>query len=169
MVADEDKTLPSRVHALVLVSRLHKPAMRALSYARAARPSALEAVTVDVEPDVTATLLDDWVRHGITVPLKVLAAPFREVTRPILDHVRPVRRASPRDVVSVYIPEYVVGHWWEQLLHNQSALRLKARLPFMPGVMVTNVPYQLASSAGLTDADDHADDDLPDDDRKSHV
>ena len=55
-----------------------------------------------------------------------------------------VRRKSPRDVVTVFIPEYVVGHWWEHLLHNQSALRLKGRLLFQPGVMVTSVPWQLA-------------------------
>ena len=61
--------------------------------------------------------------------------------------MRGVRRQSPRDVVNVYIPEYVVGHWWENLLHNQSALRLKGRLLFTPGVMVTNVPWQLRSSA----------------------
>ena len=57
-----------------------------------------------------------------------------------------VRGESPRDVVTVFVPEYVVGHWWEQLLHNQSALRLKARLLFEPGVMVTSVPWQLRSS-----------------------
>jgi hypothetical protein len=68
------------------------------------------------------------------------------VTRPILDYVRRIRLDSPRDVVTVFIPEYVVGHWWEQLLHNQSALRLKGRLLFQPGVMVTSVPYQLLSS-----------------------
>jgi hypothetical protein len=49
-------------------------------------------------------------------------------------------------VVTVFIPEYVLGHWWEQVLHNQSALRLKGRLLFMPGVMVTSVPWQLSSS-----------------------
>jgi hypothetical protein len=57
-----------------------------------------------------------------------------------------VRRDNPRDVVTVFIPEYVVGRWWEQILHNQSALRLKGRLLFQPGVMVTSVPWQLASS-----------------------
>ena len=57
-----------------------------------------------------------------------------------------LRRESPRDAVTVYIPEYVVGHWWEQILHNQSALRLKGRLLFTPGVMVTSVPFHLASS-----------------------
>jgi amino acid transporter len=142
----EDQTLPSRVHAMVLVSKLHKPTLRALAYARASRPSTLEAVTVDFDPETTRALVDDWAARGIDVPLKVLASPFREVTRPIIDYVRSVRRKSPRDIVTVFIPEYVVGHWWEQLLHNQSALRLKGRLLVMPGVMVTSVPYQLRSS-----------------------
>ena len=57
-------------------------------------------------------------------------------------------RGNPRDVVVVYIPEYVVGHWWEQVLHNQSALRLKGRLLFTPGVMVASVPWQLALGRG---------------------
>jgi amino acid transporter len=146
VVGEQDQALPSRVHAIVLVSKLHKPTMRALAYARASRPNVLEAVTVDVDPDVTHSLMEEWDRRGIAVPLKVLASPYREVTRPIVDYVRSVRRASPRDVVTVFIPEYVVGHWWEQLLHNQSALRLKGRLLFTPGIMVTSVPYQLASS-----------------------
>ncbi len=53
----------------------------------------------------------------------------------------------------MYLPEYVVGHWWEHLLHNQSALRLKARLLFQPGVMVTNVPWQLRSSVPASHPD----------------
>jgi amino acid transporter len=146
VIESEDQTLPSRVHAIVLVSKLHKPTLRALAYARASRPSTLEAVTVDFDRDTTRALVDDWAARGIDTPLKVLASPYREVTRPIVDYVRSVRRKSPRDIVTVFIPEYVVGHWWEQLLHNQSALRLKGRLLFMPGVMVTSVPYQLLSS-----------------------
>jgi hypothetical protein len=76
----------------------------------------------------------------------VLDSPYREVTRPVVDYVRAKRRDSPRDIVDVYVPEYVVGHWWEALLHNQSALRLKTRLRFTPGVVVVSVPYQLKSS-----------------------
>jgi hypothetical protein len=64
----------------------------------------------------------------------------------VLDYVKRISKESPRTVVTVFIPEYVVGRWWEQLLHNQSALRLKTRLLFMPGVMVTSVPWQLDSS-----------------------
>jgi hypothetical protein len=146
LVEDEDRTLPSRVRAIVLVSKLHKPTLRALAFAKAARPSTLEALTVDVDPDETARLVKLWEESELDIPLKVVASPYREVTTPIIDYVRNLRSESPRDVVTVYIPEYVVGHWWEQTLHNQSALRLKGRLLFTPGVMVTSVPYHLASS-----------------------
>jgi hypothetical protein len=56
----------------------------------------------------------------------------------------------------VFVPQYVVGHWWENVLHNQSALRLRARLQFQPGVMITTVPWQLESSVGR-DEQDHGD------------
>jgi hypothetical protein len=97
-----------------------------------------------------------WEDSNISVPLKVIASPYREITRPILDYVRRVSRESPRTVVTVFIPEYVVGHWWEQILHNQSALRLKGRLLFMPGVMVTSVPWQLSSSERVNTLEAHA-------------
>ncbi|MGV0627301.1 APC family permease [Mycolicibacter minnesotensis] len=145
--AQEDQAmLPSRNHALVLVSKLHLPTRRALAYARATRPDSLEAITVSVDDTETRALVREWEDSDITVPLKVIASPYREVTRPVLDYVKRISKESPRTVVTVYIPEYVVGHWWEQLLHNQSALRLKTRLLFMPQVMVTSVPWQLNSS-----------------------
>jgi amino acid transporter len=143
---DADDILPSRVHAVVLVSKVHKATLRAVNYARATRPSTLTAVTVDVDPDATRRLKEEWERRGVPVPLKILDSPYREVTRQIIKYIKEINRSSPRDVVSVFIPEYVVGRWWEQLLHNQTALRLKGRLLFMRGVMVTSVPYQLASS-----------------------
>jgi hypothetical protein len=139
-------TLPSRNHAIVLVSKLHLPTRRALAYARATRPDVLEAVTVNVDETDTRELVAQWEQEDFSVPLKVVESPYREITKPVLDYVKRVRTANPRDVVTVYIPEYVVGRWWEQILHNQSALRLKGRLLFQPGVMVTSVPWQLASS-----------------------
>jgi amino acid transporter len=148
------RALPSRVHAIVLVSKLHKPTLRALAFARASRPSFIEALTVRVDPDESDRLAAEWEARGIPVPLRVLDSPYREVTRPVLEYVRRIRRESPRDLVVVFIPEYVVGHWWEQILHNQSALRLKTRLHYTPGVMVTSVPWQLASSEGLGDRED---------------
>jgi hypothetical protein len=145
-VEQDDQVLPTRVHATVAVSKLHKPTMRALAYAKASRPNTLEAVFVDTEPAVTARLLEEWDARNIDVPLKVLYSPYREIVKPIVDYARSIRKANPRGVVAVYIPEYVVGRRWEQILHNQTALRLKSRLLFTPGVMVISVPYQLRSS-----------------------
>jgi len=145
-VDDRGMMLPSRNHVVVLVSKLHKPTMRALAYARATRPDTLTALTVNVDDEETRALLAEWERQDLPVKLTVLESPFREVTTPIVDYVRNLRAKRPNDVVSVFIPEYVVGHWWEHVLHNQSALRLKTRLLFQPGVMVTSVPWQLASS-----------------------
>ena len=147
--SDDEQLLPSRVHAIVLVSKIHKPTLRALAYARATRPSLLEAITVNVDPDETKSLQEEWDRRDIPVPLKALDSPFREIAGPVVEYVKSVRRGSPRDVVMVYIPEYVVGRWYEHLLHNQSALRLKGRLFFTPGVMVASVPWQLRSSEGV--------------------
>jgi amino acid transporter len=142
-------TLPSRNHAVVLVSRLHLPTMRALAYARATRPSTLTAVTINLDEGDVQRLVEAWQAHDIPVKLVVLDSPYREITRPVLRYIRDLHRSSPRDVVTVFIPEYVVGRWWEQILHNQSALRLKARLLFEPGVMVTSVPWQLQSTGAI--------------------
>ncbi|MCT7659555.1 APC family permease [Mycobacterium deserti] len=145
----DDIVLPSRNFAVVLVSKLHLPTLRALAYARATRPDTLEAITVSVDDAETRELVHKWEDSDISVPLKVIASPYREITRPVLDYVKRVTKESPRTVVTVFIPEYVVGHWWEQVLHNQSALRLKGRLLFEPNVMVTSVPWQLSSSERL--------------------
>ena len=145
--------LPARNHVVVLVSKLHKPTLRALAYAKATRPDTLTALTVNVDDAETRGLLADWERLNLPVQLTVLESPFREVTNPVIEYIRNLRRERPGDVVSVFIPEYVVGHWWEHLLHNQSALRLKGRLLFQPGVMVTSVPWQLASSQARADAE----------------
>jgi hypothetical protein len=141
-----EPTLPARNHGLILVSRLHLPTLRAISYARATRPSTLTAVTINLDEADVDELVEQWKLHDVPVQLVILDSPYREIISPLLRYVRELRRESPRDVVTVFIPEYVVGRWWEQLLHNQSALRLKARLLFEQGVMVTSVPWQLHSS-----------------------
>ncbi len=149
LVPDTDaRTLPSKVHAVVLVSKVHKPTLRALAFARATRPDELTALTVNVDDAETRALQAAWERFDVPVPLTVLESPYREITRPVIDFVKNIRRTSPRELVVVFVPQYVVGHWWENLLHNQSALRLRARLQFQPGVMITTVPWQLESSVG---------------------
>jgi amino acid transporter len=153
LVPDTDsRLLPSKVHAVVLVSKVHKPTLRALAFARATRPDHLTALTVNVDDAETRALQQQWERYDIPVPLTVVESPYREVTRPVVDFVKSIRRDSPRELVVVFVPQYVVGHWWENLLHNQSALRLRARLQFQPGVMITSVPWQLESSIGREDA-----------------
>ena len=143
------RMLPSKVHAIVLVSKVHKPTLRALAFARATRPDTLTALTVNV---------DDAETRGAAGRLGALrhagAADRRRVAVPG-DHPagasttsRTSGGSSPRELVVVFVPQYVVGHWWENVLHNQSALRLRARLQFQPGVMITTVPWQLESSLG---------------------
>lgn len=147
------RQLPSRVHAIVLVSTLHQPALRALAYARATRPSTLTALTVRVDADQTAALNQAWIAADLPVPLTTVDSPYREITEPIIGHIVRIRRESPRDLIAVFVPEYVVGHWWEELLHNQSALRLKVRLRLLGSVMITSVPYLLESASADAEAE----------------
>jgi hypothetical protein len=145
-------TLPSSNISIVLVSKLHRPTLRALAYAKATRPSRLEAITVDVDEAETLRLKEEWERRKMPMPLIVVSSPYREITRPVIEYVKRLRRESPHDIVTVYVPEYVLGHWWEQVLHNQSALRLKTRLLYQRGVVVASVPYQLRSATKALDA-----------------
>ncbi|MFB7371673.1 APC family permease [Streptomyces sp. NPDC056222] len=136
-------------HVMVLVASVNAPSLRALSYAKTLRPASLTAVTVAEDPAEVEVLRATWEAHGIDVPLRVLSSPYRSIVQPVLRHIREAPERTGDSVVSVVIPEYVVGHWWEQPLHNQSALRLKTRLLFMKNVVVIDVPYRLASAREL--------------------
>jgi hypothetical protein len=138
------RLLPSRVHAFVLVSHIDEPALRAVAYARATRPSTLTALTVCLDPEESWTIQREWAEADLPVGLTMLDSPYRDITTPIVDHILRLRSDNPHDLVVVFIPEYVVDRWWEGLLHNQSALRLKLRLLTVSGVVVTSVPYRSA-------------------------
>jgi hypothetical protein len=138
--------MPSRVLAVVLVAQLHRPTLRALAYARATRPDTLTALAVSFTSGDVRGLQQDWNERAIPVSLTIIDSPYRDLTQSVLEYVSDLHDQYPRDLIVVYVPEYVVGRWWEHLLHNQSALRLKARLLFLRGVMVTNVPWQLEST-----------------------
>jgi amino acid transporter len=137
--------LPSQVHALVLVSNLLAPTLRALAFAQATAPASIRAVKVAAE-GADDPLPAEWERRGVPVPLVMIESPYRETVRPVQLYVRQLRRDYPGDVISIIIPEYVVGHWWHNLLHNQTALRLKARLLFEPWVTVTSVPWAVGAT-----------------------
>ncbi|HET7725456.1 MAG TPA: APC family permease [Propionibacteriaceae bacterium] len=137
--------LPSRMHAVVLISQVNEPALKALAFAKAIRPSTITALHVDVNRRRTEKLMREWSSREISVPLRIIACDYRDLISPVISYLERIE-IGPRDVVQVFVPEYVTGHWWEAILHNQSALRLKSRLLYMPGVMVTSVPYQLRSA-----------------------
>src|SRR5829696_5261901 len=140
--------LPGRIHAVVLVSNLLAPTLRALAFAQATAPDTLVAVKVSAE-DIEDPVAAEWEHRGMPISLVVIESPYRETVRPVVQYVRHLRREHPGDVVSVFIPEYVVGRWWQHLLHNQTALRLKGRLLFEPAVTVTSVPWLIGSRDGV--------------------
>ncbi|MCG7309011.1 APC family permease [Brachybacterium sp. ACRRE] len=145
---DDPTALPSRSHAIVLVSGLDRPTMRALSVASAARHSTLEAVAVHDEDADARRAVERWRSLGIQVPLRVLYSPYRDVNGPVLAYVRSLLKRNPRDVVIVYLPLFLVGHWWLSPLHNHSVRRLGDRLAHLPRVVVASVPWQLGRDGG---------------------
>ncbi|MDU0967728.1 MAG: APC family permease [Actinomycetaceae bacterium] len=140
---DAAHVLPSRVHALVLLSKLDRPAMRAISYARLTNPSDLSLVTVEIEPGDAEKLHKQWQESGTDVALTVLDSPYRDITGPVVNHVKSLHKRSPRDVTVVYIPYFLLRHSFEHILHNHSAAKLRRELQRVPGVVVVLVPYRL--------------------------
>ncbi|MGH9009254.1 MAG: APC family permease [Acidimicrobiia bacterium] len=128
---------------VVLVGGVHRGVLEALAYARSLAPNHLVAVTVVSDEDEQEKIEKAWAIHEITDPLDIIYSPYRELSRPILRFLDEIDTRWANDVVTVLIPEVVVGRWWEQLLHNQTALFLKGRLLFRKGVVVTSVPYHL--------------------------
>lgn len=128
---------------VLLVGNLHRGVLEAVAYARSLAPERLVAVTVVGDEDEQRAALERWERYEIPVDLRVIFSPYRELTRPVLRFIDEYDQEFPDDVVTVVLPEFVFPHWWQELLHNQSALVLKARLRARPHTVVTNVPIHL--------------------------
>ena len=135
--------LPSRVHAIVYVERVRRPAVRALSYARAGRPSTIEALTVNNDRAALDVVKKRWYALGIPVPLSVIDSPYRDTVEAVVSYIRRRRKKSPRDILVVYLPEFVVKHWWQRILHRRTVRRLKQALLHEPGVMTATVPWAM--------------------------
>lgn len=135
--------LPSRVHAIVYVERVRRPAVRALSYARAGRPSTIEALTVNNDRAALDVVKKRWYALGIPVPLSVIDSPYRDTVEAVVSYIRRRRKKSPRDILVVYLPEFVVEHWWQRILHRRTVRRLKRALLHEPGVMTATVPWAM--------------------------
>jgi amino acid transporter len=135
---------PRQTHTVVVpVGRVHRGVLRALAYARSLAPDRLVAISVAVDATDQERINKDWADHEIPIDLHVVYSPYRDLTPVLLSFLEELDADSTDDVITVVIPEFVVGHWWEQLLHNQSALALKARLLFRRNTVVTSVPYHL--------------------------
>ncbi|WP_251856877.1 amino acid permease [Herbiconiux sp. L3-i23] len=133
-------------HAIVLVGRMQKPTLKALDYAIAARHESLEAVHVSIDDDATERLELEWQQMNIKVPLCVLRSPYRDIGWPLVKYIRKHQEHAGGEVVTVYMPSYIVGHWWERLLHNHKARRIQQKLALQHGVAIAIVPWLLDSS-----------------------
>jgi len=144
-----DAVLPTKHHAIVLVSSLHKGVVQALRYARLISGDRVEALTVDLGSDdyhdspAIEKLRADWVHYGMGVPLRSVPSPYRRIVEPILAEIDRFRLAEPDVCLTIILPEFVTNHWWERVLHGQMAIRIKAQLMLKPGVIVTSVRMHL--------------------------
>jgi amino acid transporter len=140
------------VRAVVPVADAGVPARQALAFARAIAPDDRHVVAVHVTDDVASAerLSREWDEWAPGVELVIVESPFRSLGGPLLAYIDALKDTHPQDTITVVLPEFVPSHWWEHLLHNQTALRLKAALLFHPGVVVTNVPYHMARQSAAT-------------------
>jgi hypothetical protein len=133
-------------HAIVLVGKMQKPVLKALDFAIAIKHDSLEAVHVSIDEPSTVQLEFDWIRNNIHVPLHIIRSPYRDLTWPLIEHIRAHRKEHGSEIVNVYLPQYIVGHWWEHLLHNHKSRRMRSRLMMEKGVTITLVPWLLDST-----------------------
>jgi amino acid transporter len=133
---------PAGHTVLVLAGDVHRGMLPAIEYAQALSPGA-RGVYVEVDPEQTRRFEKRWAKFAGGMPLVVLRSPYRSVTGPIQGYLDLLQRQSPGQVITIVLPEFVPARWWQHLLHNQTALLIKAALLFHKGVVVTNVPYHL--------------------------
>ncbi len=129
---------------VVLVGRLHQGVLAALTYATSLSPDRLIALSVATEDGDAERIQDEWARQHLDITLEVIHSPYRDLTQPVLSYLDGLDAAYDNDIITVVLPEFVLDKWWEQLLHNQSALVLKARLLFRRNTVVTSVPFHLS-------------------------
>jgi amino acid transporter len=142
--------LPEQIHhrLIVPIDRLDRAAVQSLAYARSVSPH-VTAVHVVIDEEHVEQLQADWERWQKQIAadekthLLIIESPYRSLLRPLLAYIDAIHQRHPQEVVTVILPEYVIAHWWEYLLHNHMALRLKAALLFRPGVAVLNLPQHM--------------------------
>ncbi|MFY9262898.1 MAG: APC family permease [Actinomycetaceae bacterium] len=149
-----DRRIPTRIHGLVLIERCDQPAIKAVSWARAARLSSLRAVVIDVLPAQTRRVREDWEQSRIPVSLTVLGTPRGAFRGPLIEYVRSLRAVHPHDIIQVFIPRVMSTGSWERFYVSHTTPKIVSELRLEPGVMVTEVPYRL-DGVGRSMNDDH--------------
>jgi amino acid transporter len=134
-------------HAIVLIGKMQKPALKALDYAIAARHDSIEAVNIAIDEESTQKLQGQWAEQNIHVPLTIIESPYRDFGVPLIKYIKQRREEHGSEVVTVYLPQYIVGHWWEGLLHNHRSRRIARQLMLCHGVTIALVPWLLDSSS----------------------
>jgi hypothetical protein len=132
--------------AIVLVNKLQKPVVKAIDYALAAQHEESFAIHVAVSPEDAENIEKEWAEHDIPMQLITIASPFRTYAAPIVKFIEHYREKHGSSVVTVYLPQYIVGHWWESILHNRRSRRIAQQLMLVHGVTITLVPWLLDSS-----------------------
>lgn len=135
-------------YAIVLMDKLNKPQLKALDYALSSRHTHLEAVHIAVDPEAAKRFAKLWKKFEkeIGVPLRIIESPYREFSAPLIEYLQAHRKENGSERISIYMPKLVVGHWWEHILHNHRASRIRKQLMYVRGVMVTLVPWRLESA-----------------------
>ena len=137
----------TKTTVVLFVSQVNELTARSLALGRGLSPDDFYAVTIASDPERVKGLQHTWAEMEINVTLVVVDSPYREFIRPAIDYIRSLK-PSAKHTVTVIIPEFVVEHWWENFLHNQNALRLKAALLGVPWVVVISIPFHLGSDPG---------------------
>lgn len=142
LTRDHRPPLPRRNIVIIPISGVNQAVIRAVDYARS-RGGEIRAVLVDVDPESTARIQIQWAQWGCGVQLTVVPCPYRSVMRSLLDYVEELLQKNQDYWVTVVIPEIIPARWWQNILHNQRALLLKASLLFKDRVILTDVPFHL--------------------------
>jgi len=135
--------LPPPHRVIIPVSGIHKGVIDALNYSRSISKD-VTACYIDITPRVTQRIIAEWEKYGMGVELKILTSPFRSVIRPLLDYIEQESQKRPDGFITVIIPEFVTARWWQNLLHNQTAIIIRTALGFKKRIVVTSVRYFLA-------------------------
>ena len=133
-------------YAIVLMDKLTAPQLKALDYALSSKHDKLEVVHIAVDPDRAEQFEKEWTEYGIQVPLRIIPSPFRDFGAPLSEYLTEYRAMHEEQRMAVYLPKYVVGHWWEHIFHNHRANRIRKQLMYVRGAMIVLVPWRLESA-----------------------